>query len=189
VPGPDGRAFHATEWFRLDRATVRKAVGAAFGSHPVFGAVAFDEVELAFFFHDAVYDAHASDNKVRSATLLPGLAGCAPAIEPEAVARVVGLIKATAAHAPGSDLTMQLLLDLDLAMLGAQPDRYAGYAAAIRWEYAHVLDALWRTGRSAVLERVLARDRLYQTGPFQALLESQARASNSGERARLLARS
>jgi hypothetical protein len=31
VTGPDGRAFNATEWFRLDRATVQKAVEMAFG--------------------------------------------------------------------------------------------------------------------------------------------------------------
>jgi len=32
VTGPDGRTFNATEWFRLDRATVQKAVEMAFGS-------------------------------------------------------------------------------------------------------------------------------------------------------------
>lgn len=37
VTGPDGRAFNATEWFKLDRATVKKAVEAAFGTRGVEG--------------------------------------------------------------------------------------------------------------------------------------------------------
>lgn len=213
IAAPDPARFHALwrrtvgheradeAWRALDRAYADPARAYHGWSHieamlrdfddargdPALSAVAFDNVELAIFFHDAVYDPRASDNEARSAALLQDLAGGTPAIGPEAVARVAGLIEATATHAPSTDLATQLLLDLDMAILGAAPERYEGYAAAVRREYAHVPDALWRAGRSAVLGRFLARDRLYQTERFRVRLESQARADLSGERDRLTA--
>jgi len=48
-----------------------------------------------------------------------------------------------------------------------------------------VPDDLWRAGRSAVLERFLARERLFQSERFRAALEAPARANLSAERDRL----
>jgi predicted metal-dependent HD superfamily phosphohydrolase len=119
-------------------------------------------VQLAIWFHDAVYDPRAKDNESRSADLCVDLLG--PIGVPASVLeKVVRLIRATA-HAtsdPPSDRDTGVLLDADLAILGGTPERYRRYAADIRREYAWVPDGEYRRGRAIVLERFLARPRIY----------------------------
>ncbi|MGZ7283798.1 HD domain-containing protein, partial [Streptococcus pyogenes] len=78
--------------------------------------------------------------------------------------RIVNMIWATAHAASSAPPTLrdtQVLLDADLAILGASEERYKRYAADIRKEYAWVPEADYRKGRAAVLERFLAAPRLY----------------------------
>lgn len=70
---------------------------------------------------------------------------------------------------------MEILLDLDLAVLGASSSEYDEYAAQIRQEYIHYCWEDYRAGREAVLKRFLARERLYFTDYFFKLYEVQAR--------------
>ena len=63
----------------------------------------------------------------------------------------------------------------------------AAYAAAIRREYTAVPEAAWRLGRAQVLDRFLARPRLYQTDLFHDRLEAAARANLAAEAAGLRA--
>lgn len=74
-----------------------------------------------------------------------------------------------------------MLLDLDLSVLAAAPDRYRAYAKAIKNEYAAIPDALYRPGRRRVLEGFLARPQIYRTKHLRALWEAPARANLSGE--------
>jgi predicted metal-dependent HD superfamily phosphohydrolase len=177
--GSPARAYHAWSHIadllqRLDG--VRDA--------PEFAGVAFDDVELAVFFHDAVYDPRRHDNEARSAALFLGLAAAGGAAD-ERLRRVASLIAATAAHPPSSDRATQLMLDLDLGILAAPPEVYASYVAGVRREYGHVPDPAWARGRIAVLDRFLARDRIYQTAVFFARLEAGARANLQTERRQL----
>jgi predicted metal-dependent HD superfamily phosphohydrolase len=68
-----------------------------------------------------------------------------------------------------------VLCDADLAILAAEPDRYAQYAAGVRREYAHVSDADFAAGRTAVLRRLLARASLYRTPSASTRWEARAR--------------
>ena len=135
------------------------------------------EVELALWFHDAVYDPQRKDNEERSAEWARAsvlAAGCAP----EVAERVAALVMATKAHvAPGDDPDAALLLDIDLAILAAAPARFAEYEKQIRAEYAQVPDADFRAGRARVLEGFLARDRIYVTDAFHDALEGRARSN------------
>ena len=93
-------------------------------------------IRLAALYHDAVYDPSATDNEARSARLA-GEAGAAlgwPAARRQVVQR---LVEATAAHQP-RDRDEAVLIDADLAILGASPNDYAAYALGVRAEYAHV---------------------------------------------------
>jgi len=125
-------------------------------------------VRLAAWYHDAVYDPTAGDNEEASARLavdtLPGLG-----VPLDRVAEVARLVRLTAGHhvEPG-DRDGALLADADLAVLASPPDRYERYADAVRREYAHVPDQLWRIGRAAVLESLLALDELYRIVPARA---------------------
>ncbi|PXW66651.1 hypothetical protein [Methylobacterium sp. B4] len=148
-----------------------------------FTGLDHDAVDLAIFFHDAVYDTGRNDNEARSAELLAAQAG--EAAETDRVRAAEAMIRETAAHGPSADPATHLMLDLDLAVLGAPPPAYTAYAAAIRQEYAAVPDIAWRFGRGCVLERFLARSRLYQTDLFHDRLEANARANLAAEAAAL----
>ncbi|MEU7822158.1 metal-dependent phosphohydrolase [Catellatospora sp. NPDC049133] len=131
-------------------------------------------VALAVWGHDAVYDPTAADNEERSAVLTAELlTECeVPVAVIEEVSR---LIRLTAGHAvaPG-DRNGALLADADLAILAAPWPDYVRYVAAVRAEYSHVPDDLWRIGRSTVLQSLLALPTLYHHTPA---LESPARTN------------
>lgn len=178
--GDPGRAYHG--WAHV--AAMLAGLDAA-GADPDFAGVAFDEVALAVFFHDAVYDPRAHDNEASSAALFAEAAGEAPRLGTKGVEHVRALILATAAHAPSPDPATRLLIDLDLAILGAASEAYAAYARATRREYAHVSDALWRLGRGAVLRGFLQRERIFQSRFHADRFEAPARVNIAGELAAL----
>jgi predicted metal-dependent HD superfamily phosphohydrolase len=95
-------------------------------------------VQLAIWFHDAVYDPRASDNETRSADLAVDLLSSI-GVPGSVIEKVVRLVRATAhlsSGVPPTDRDTATLLDADLAILGSSPARYQRYAADIRKEYA-----------------------------------------------------
>lgn len=136
-------------------------------------------VRLAAWFHDAVYDA-APDDEERSAQWAER------SLPAEAAEDVARLVRVTAAHDPASDdLVGQQLCDADLAILAAPRARYAEYAADVRREYAHVSDADFAAGRSAILADLLARPVLFHTPHAREHWDAPARANVTAELQRL----
>jgi predicted metal-dependent HD superfamily phosphohydrolase len=132
-------------------------------------------VRLAAWFHDAVYDPERADNEERSARLAARMLADTD-LPAETVGEVVRLVELTVTHAPEpGDRNGQVLCDADLAVLGADPDRYAAYAAAVREEYAFVPEDLFRAGRAEVLNSLLALPRLFHTDTARERYEQQAR--------------
>jgi predicted metal-dependent HD superfamily phosphohydrolase len=140
---------------------------------------------LAGWLHDVVYDSRASDNEERSAEYARALPAAlnVPAEVRKETARLILLTKSHTT-APG-DRAGEMLLDADLAVLGAEPCLYADYAAAIRREYAWVSESDYRAGRRRVLERFLSRPRVYFTAWMAARAEARARDNLAREIARL----
>ena len=89
-------------------------------------------------------------------------------------------------HDPVFGRDAALLLDIDLAILGAAPARFDEYERQVRAEYAHVAEADFRAGRARVLAGFLARPRLYATEAFHGALEQRARANLARSLATLL---
>lgn len=152
------------------------------------GSVADDDaVKLAILFHDAVYDPKRQDNEAASASLaveqLTALGFSASLIGK--VERYVLSTQHGASSPPAEDADLHLLLDLDLSVLAAEPDRYRAYAQAIRREYASIPDEVYRPGRRRVLEGFLSRQRIYLTERLQSLWEGPARSKLSSEIASL----
>jgi predicted metal-dependent HD superfamily phosphohydrolase len=139
-----------------------------------------DPVLLALFFHDVVYDPAMRDNEERSADVLDtGLRGH---VAPEVLAFARTAIVATASHAGHGDADIDLLLDIDKAILGAPRDVYLRYAEDVAREYlpVHGFDA-YAAGRAGLfLEPSLGRGALFLTESFAAL-EDQARANLAEE--------
>ena len=140
-------------------------------------------VQLAIWFHDAVYDPRAKDNEAKSAALATDTLAAlgVPAATVERVARLVNATAHLAAAEPPADRDAAVLLDADLAILGAAEERYRRYADDMRKEYAFVPEADYRKGRAAVLRTFLARPRLFLTRPMFEEGEPRARANLAWE--------
>jgi predicted metal-dependent HD superfamily phosphohydrolase len=134
------------------------------------------EVELALWFHDAIYEINRKDNEERSAqwasasVLEAGLSS-------EIAQRVYTLVMATDHKSTPVDKDAAIVVDVDLAILGASVERFDEYEAQVRQEYAAVPDLLFRRGRSQILQAFLARPRIYSTATFFERYEQQARAN------------
>lgn len=135
-----------------------------------------EEVGLALWFHDAVYDTHASDNEARSAQLARDVLLQAT-VSHSQTQRIVDLILATTHTEAPTTPDGQILIDIDLAILGADHNRFAEYEEQVRQEYHWVDEITFRSARAAILERFLARPSLFQTTWFRECFESQARAN------------
>jgi predicted metal-dependent HD superfamily phosphohydrolase len=142
-------------------------------------------VELAAWFHDAIYDPHRSDNEEASARLAEDLL-LARGVGQAQVASVARLVRLTASHDPGADdADGAVLCDADLAVLAEAPERYGEYVADVRAEYAHVDDEAFRRGRADVLERLLGHDELFHTPVGRTTWEARARHNLRAELALL----
>lgn len=135
-----------------------------------------EEVEMALWFHDAVYEPRATDNEQRSADWAEAALARA-GVASEARERIAAMIMATrhAAQPVGGD--EQLLVDVDLAILGASAERFDEYDVEVREEYAWVPAPVFRHKRRQVLQEFLDRPSIYTTAAFAQRFEGPARAN------------
>lgn len=132
------------------------------------------EVELALWFHDAVYDTRASDNEERSAVWAYE-AVRSYGIDAESAERIRSLILATKHRAVPEGCDAEILIDVDLAILGASPVRFDEYEQQVRDEYSWVAELMFRIERRKVLQSFLDRQAIYSTELFRMGREQQAR--------------
>jgi predicted metal-dependent HD superfamily phosphohydrolase len=136
------------------------------------------EVQLALWFHDAVYDTRAQDNEEQSAHWAEKSLVTGGAVS-DAAARVRDLVLATKHHAVPQEEDAKLVVDIDLSILGAAEPRFAEYERQVRQEYGWVSEEAFRQGRARVLASFLDRSSIYGTAWFAARLEEQARKNLS----------
>lgn len=132
------------------------------------------EVEIALWFHDAVYDPYSANNEERSADWACKLLN-RHNVSAARVERVRTHILATRHAVPATTPDSQLVVDVDLSILGADEASYAAFEADVRKEYRWVPVILFRRKRAEILESFLERPRIYNTEPFYARYELQAR--------------
>jgi len=133
------------------------------------------EVELAIWFHDAIYDPRRADNEERSAAWARSVAGDS----------VATLVLATRHDALPASADATVLVDVDLWILGAPQSRFDEYEAQVREEYGWVPTLVYRRKRRALLESFVARRTIYHTERFLERYEAQARANLARSLARL----
>ncbi len=131
-------------------------------------------IALAIWFHDAVYDPKAKDNEERSATLAKDSIERIGLPDPLGE-QVSDLIMATRHAVVPVDRAAQLLVDLDLAILGQPEKEFDAYEAGIRREYDWVSQPDFCTGRSKILRSFLDRPSIYATELFRDMYEDVAR--------------
>jgi len=135
-----------------------------------------EAVEMAIWFHDAIYDPKAKNNEEASAALAGTLlraAGC----DAGWVEMVDQLILATKHDIVPADSDSKLIVDIDLSILGRETSRFDRYESAIREEYSWVPADVYGRERSRVLRMFLDRPHLYLTGEFRLKYEVTARVN------------
>ncbi len=170
-----GRGYHDLRHLTevLDRIDELAAAGEGFDRN---------EVSLAAWFHDGVYDGQSGAEERSAQWAERALTG-----RPEA-AEVARLVRLTETHRPADhDANGCVLSDADLAILAAPAERYAQYVADVRQEYAHVPDDLFREGRAAILRDLLAKPALFHTVYAREHWEPAARANVEAELAQFSA--
>jgi predicted metal-dependent HD superfamily phosphohydrolase len=160
------RAYHTARHVGACLRLLDDATVAALATHLV-------EVEAAIWYHDAIYDTRASDNEERSARMAEESLGSA-GVATDVVARIAAYIRATKDHVVDS-ADGQLVIDVDLSILGESPEVFAGFEEEIRREYSWVDTAAYAAGRAFILRRFTERPFIYGTALFRERYESQAR--------------
>jgi predicted metal-dependent HD superfamily phosphohydrolase len=133
-------------------------------------------VELAIWFHDAIYDTRAADNEEKSAELaktrISAAGGNGGLCE-----GVFALVMATKTHDPLLHPDAPLLVEIDLSILGKSEERFWEYESQILREYDWVPKGIFAAKRAEILEQFLARERIYSTKQFFDQYEKQSRAN------------
>ena len=134
------------------------------------------EIELALWFHDAIYDTRRKGSEQKSAdwarreTLAEGL-------DPSTAQRIHDLVMATLHTATADGTDTKIMIDADLGILGAETERFDEYEEQVRAEYKWVPSFLYRRERRKVLDSFVTRPTIYSTPTFRKDYEPQARAN------------
>jgi predicted metal-dependent HD superfamily phosphohydrolase len=134
------------------------------------------EVEIALWFHDAIYDPRKTDNEQRSAEWAQRALrryGASIAVQD----RVTELIMVTTHQGGVEGADARLMSDIDLAILGAGRARFDEYERQVRREYRHVPHATYKPERRRLLTAFLERPRIYHTEWFRERRETMARSN------------
>jgi len=134
---------------------------------------------LATFYHDVVYVPGSKRNEEKSAAMLKECF-CEVSKGKELVEKATAIVLDTKHHETTDELS-QLFLDMDLAILGAEPSRYRQYCEQIRKEFQNVPEFLYRKGRKRFVSERIRKQPIFQTKTFQKLYEMQARENLNNE--------
>ena len=129
-----------------------------------------DFIEMAFWFHDAVYDPQCSENEALSAQMALEALG-----DTEMAREVARLILLTKSHQPGEGPDDAWIIDIDLAIFAQPMERVREYERQIRAEYAWVPEAVYAEKRAEILAAFLCRPQLYLTAWARERFEARAR--------------
>jgi len=141
-----------------------------------------DCLQFAIFYHDIIYKSTKSDNELQSARLFKRRISNTSFKEIE---KCIKQIEATKNHSRSEDGDTNLLLDLDLAILGSDPDDYLVYASNIRKEYSVFPDFIYRRGRKKIMKEMIENVDLFKTPHFKNLYQDKAIQNMKNEIERL----
>ena len=131
-------------------------------------------VALSLWFHDAIYRWHKKDNELQSALWCKQFMIIENA-DTKDIELVFKLIMSTAQHNATQNFFQQLIIDIDLSILGQEPEIYKNFEIAIRKEYKFIPSFIFNKKRKKLLSDFLKRERIYNLDFFHLLLEDQAR--------------
>jgi predicted metal-dependent HD superfamily phosphohydrolase len=134
------------------------------------------EIEFALWYHDIVYNPAEHDNEEKSAAIAAQICRDSGLIIPFCKT-VEELILITKHDNKPANQFQQIMVDIDLCILGSDPVFFDIYEKNIRKEYSLVNNYDFFAGRKIILERFLKRDRIYYTDYFSNKYEKIARSN------------
>lgn len=131
-------------------------------------------LEVAIWFHDAIYDPSKKDNEEQSACyayekLKDG------GVSLEFAQKVKELILATKHLQPQEDRDFQFIIDIDLTSLAVSFEKFVINTQKIREEYTGLSDEDFKRGRAVFLRSMLTRGQIYYSDYFFQRYEVAAR--------------
>ena len=132
-----------------------------------------DVVEMALWFHDAIYDVPGKENELRSAELFAARADGRGSEQFRS--EVHRLIMATTHRAPPETLDESFIVDIDLSSFGLPWEEFLRDSRAVRAEFPHVSDAEFYPKQKKFLESLVARPEFCFTEFFRDRHEARAR--------------
>lgn len=127
--------------------------------------------EYALWMHDVIYEPLSKDNEEQSAEYAIAVLG-----QQDSRADMVrSMIRATRHQPEPLPPDESLVADIDMLILAADQGRYDQYTAQVRSEYAVVKDEDFKKGRSAFLQSLLARPKIYRIPTMREQFEQHAR--------------
>lgn len=134
----------------------------------------YEAIELALWFHDAIYNAFSKTNEKDSADLAVSFISDNGGSK-ELQQAVYSLVMATEHNFLPEINDQKLIVDIDLSILGSEENRYARFEDAIRKEYKYVPWFLFKKKRIELLQNFLSRESIYSTDHYVDSLERQAK--------------
>ena len=134
------------------------------------------EVELALWFHDAIYRTHRNDNESRSADWAVRFLtehGAAA----DVVSNIRDFVMATAHAAVTLNGDAALVVDIDLSILGKPPAVYDEFERNVRKEYWWVPRTRFANARCGILRSFLDRPSIYHWPHVRERYEASARVN------------
>ena len=146
-----------------------------------------EEIEIALWFHDSIYNPLSSNNERKSADWASSFL-LANDARPEVAERVHRLIMVTEHNVVTHTKDESLLVDIDLSILGASAKAYDEFERAVRKEYRIIPMFIYRKKRAEVLNDFLQRSRIFKNEPFRSEREQHAKENLSNAVSRLMGR-
>ena len=133
-----------------------------------------DAVEMALWFHDAIYDIPASENELRSAELFAARArGRGSERFRSSVHRLI--MATTHLDPPPATIDESFIVDIDLSSFGLPWDEFLRDSRAVRAEHPHVPDSEFTPRQMKFLRSLAARPVFCFTEYFRDRHEARAR--------------
>lgn len=134
-----------------------------------------DMVEMALWFHDAIYDAGADDNEERSAQWFESVAE--QALNPKFIREVREAILDTVHRALPEAGNARFVVDIDLSSFGLPWGEFMADSHALRKEQMHLSDQDFYRRKCVFLKSLIDRSTIYATPYFRNLYEVAARTN------------
>lgn len=133
-----------------------------------------DAVKLAIYYHDCIYNPMGTKNEELSAQRAAIDLG-ALELEDLFISIITKHILLTKHNTTCDYYSGQVIMDVDLAILGKDTETFNHYETNIRSEYISIPTPTYKTERIKILQHFLNKPSIYQTNFFKAKYEEKAR--------------